>query len=422
MKKKTTPKAVESAAPEVESKLATAVAESLGAEPTTTTAPAVQEQALPIALTIHRPVEFAAAVKRVFFNTGGSSLPILNRTILVSTSDDKTVLLRSTDLDNEVALSLDGTLVTVDQEGEAVLSAPSLATACGNGNAGGPATLTGDKLTGQGGEVLLPSCPSLEFPEPLLRDPMIGILAVQAGVFHDAMKRVEFCSSFDPTRLPIRSVLLEYKHSPNTLRLIATDGRRLAYLELPNVLGMGVDHDVLISNAAVPKLMALIKTEPGSILISKREDGRFGSFSAGDWIFATRLVEAVYPNYRQVIPTFKGGGVLTANAKAWLGAAQQIASLLKTSDKTKHSITIDAKGNEMKLSTTVEGNNTVLTVPCTVERRASIRISFAPSYLVEGLKAVGDRTVAFRFEDNLRPGLFSDGTGWHYVLMPMRLS
>ena len=97
-------------------------------------------------------------------------------------------------------------------------------------------------------------------------------------------------------------VYLEVHGDTGKLRMVATDGHRLALVdrEIPGDL-RGIANGVIIPRKGLTELKRLLD-EPDAGEIEIGFEGSSGLARRGDVTLVMRLIEGEFPNYRQVIP------------------------------------------------------------------------------------------------------------------------
>src|SRR5688500_19266948 len=83
------------------------------------------------------------------------------------------------------------------------------------------------------------------------------------------------------------------------MAMVATNGHRLARMEIPVEASSGPSHDLIIPPKALEQIRRLFPAEEE--LEIARGDNHLGFRSPFTSVF-TRLIEGPYPNYEQVIP------------------------------------------------------------------------------------------------------------------------
>jgi len=147
-------------------------------------------------------------------------------------------------------------------------------------------------LAGSAGEEY-PTLPSAT-PEKSVR--------LQAAVLSSMIERTMYAASADETRYNLNGVFLEVLQEDQKLRMVATDGHRLAYADR----SIGDEFERMASGVIVPrKGMGELKRLVDEDEADEVELG----FSGNSAVVTTpsvklvmRLIEGEFPNYRQVLP------------------------------------------------------------------------------------------------------------------------
>jgi DNA polymerase-3 subunit beta len=229
----------------------------------------------------------------------------------------------------------------------------------------------------------------------------------------DGLKKTAYAISTDETRYVLNGIYTSFREGKMTL--VATDGRRLAMVE--NDLDFPASHetDVIVPTKAVQELMRLLGDE-GEVLV-RLSDSQI-SFSIGDHLLITKLIEGNYPNYRQVIPGDSTERVELPR-EAMFETVRRVSLL--SSDKS----------NSVKL---VFGENRIEVTansPDVGEARETIEVSytgrpmqiaFNPEFLKAPLQNLDSPTVYLDLIDEMSPGVVRIDGSFLYVIMPMRVT
>lgn len=114
---------------------------------------------------------------------------------------------------------------------------------------------------------------------------------------HDALSHVLYAVSVDETRINLNGVLFDPAEE-GTMRVVSTDGHRLACIKIPGV----IDKQVIIPTEACKVLLKLIK---GAEEIGiKMGDGQM-NVCLENGVIDFRTIARNYPEYRKIFPTGK---------------------------------------------------------------------------------------------------------------------
>jgi DNA polymerase-3 subunit beta len=128
------------------------------------------------------------------------------------------------------------------------------------------------------------------------------LTTVPALVLAEMIERTIYAASTDETRYNLNGVYFEYLNERQKLRMVATDGHRLAYVD--RNLGTpfeGLEEGVIIPRKGLLELKRLVDEEDADELQIGFE-GNNGLVQKHGVTLVMRLIEGEFPNYRQVIP------------------------------------------------------------------------------------------------------------------------
>jgi DNA polymerase-3 subunit beta len=128
------------------------------------------------------------------------------------------------------------------------------------------------------------------------------ITTVQALVLAQMIERTIYAASADETRYNLNGVYFERLPETGVLRMVATDGHRLAYVDRDlGVPSEGLEQGVIIPRKALIELKRLLDEEDADE-VEIGFEGNNGLVRKQGVTLVMRLIEGEFPNYRQVIP------------------------------------------------------------------------------------------------------------------------
>ncbi len=122
-------------------------------------------------------------------------------------------------------------------------------------------------------------------------------MAHQVGGLAEADPHTPFAVSTEESRPILNGVMWELR--PDHMRMVATNGHRLAKMDQPLAAGAAASSDLIVPPKALEQVRRLYPAEED--LEIARGDNHLGFRSPVTSVF-TRLIEGPYPNYEQVIP------------------------------------------------------------------------------------------------------------------------
>ena len=243
-------------------------------------------------------------------------------------------------------------------------------------------------------------------------------VVVQAAVLAEMIERTLYAASTDETRYNLNGVYLEKLEEPGRLRMVATDGHRLAYVDRSFGSDLeGLDAGVIIPRKGLWELKRLVD-ESDADEVELGFEGSNGLAKKGDVTLVMRLIEGEFPNYRQVVPS-EARVHLTLPREILVHALRRVAIL---SAERSRAVKLELGAGQLSLSS----NN-----PDLGDAREELdvdfddeplSIAFNARYLMDALVASTSKEIQLTFKDPLSPALIrpTDDADSLAVVMPMR--
>jgi len=254
--------------------------------------------------------------------------------------------------------------------------------------------------------------PEEEFPA-LARFENPKVFTIGQKELRDGLKKTSYAISTDETRYVLNGILCSFKE--NKLTLVATDGRRLALVDLELEFPRSQEVDIIVPTKAVAELQRLLHDE-GDVKLSIGENQI--SFELNSTLLVSKLIEGNYPNYRQVIPA-ETKERITLERETLLNAVRRVALL--ASEKSNSVKLIFSKSNIDIVATTPEVGEAKESLAVMYKGR-EFSIAFNPEFLMAPLRNLPNDEIYFDLIDEMSPGIIKIPGPFLYVLMPMRLS
>jgi len=254
--------------------------------------------------------------------------------------------------------------------------------------------------------------PEEEFP-PLPKFENAKVVTMRQKDLYDGLRKTAYAISTDETRYVLNGVLFSFKE--NKLTLVATDGRRLAMLDIELEFPRSHEGEIIVPTKAVTELQRLLKDD-GEVKISVGS-GQI-AFDLNNTLLVSKLIEGNYPNYKQVIPS-EAKERVTLERETFLNSLRRVSLL--ASDKS-NSIKLNFSKNNIEITAnTPEVGEARESLPVAYKGR-DFSIAFNPEFLMAPLRNLTEDEVFFDLIDEMSPGVLKIHTPFLYVLMPMRVS
>jgi DNA polymerase-3 subunit beta len=253
-----------------------------------------------------------------------------------------------------------------------------------------------------------PSFPIIQFGESW---------RIRSGDLQKLIAHTAFASSTEESRPILNGVLWELR--TDYMRMVATNGHRLAKMEIP-ISAAGIpSSDLIIPPKALEQIRRLFPAEEE--LEVARGENHLGFRSPFTAVY-TRLIEGPYPNYEQVIPKDNDRFAL-ADRNALVQALKRMSVI--ASDQT-HRIRMSFNTGMLKFSVqTPDLGEAQDELPINFEGD-SLDIGFNATYLLEILRNLPTDEVKLTFKAperaaTVEPVGWDDPAKYMCLIMPLRL-
>ncbi|MDQ3698124.1 MAG: DNA polymerase III subunit beta [Gemmatimonadota bacterium] len=344
-----------------------------------------------------------------------TTLPVLSN-ILIETTE-RGIRLAGTDLDIAVSTEV---VADVDTEGAITVPAKKLSEIAREL----PAAPV--KISASGEQRVTLECsrsrfkllgiPRDEFPTfPVVK--FTESWRVRSGDLQRLISHTAFAASTEESRPILNGVLWELR--PERMRMVATNGHRLAKMELPIASAGAPSGDLIVPPKALEQIRRLFPAEEE--LEIARGDNHLGFRSPFTQVF-TRLIEGPYPNYEQVIPK-DNDRVALADKNALTQALRRMSVI--ASDQT-HRIRLSFNSGMVKLAVqTPDLGEAQDEVPISYEGD-QLDIGFNAHYLLEIMRFMPTDDVRLTFKAperaaTVEPEGWKEQATFMCLVMPLKL-
>ncbi len=266
------------------------------------------------------------------------------------------------------------------------------------------------------GRFSFPTTPAEEFPElPPFRED--NARKISGESLREMVTRTTFAAHRERHRYALNGALLVVK--PDTIRMVATDGRRLALVEKKAQNPEDTDIEVIVPTKALEELVKVLGDDEDAeadvlISLAGEEENQLVAKTPRA-VVATRLVEGHFPPYESVIPKDHDKKA-EVDPGRFLAAVQRAAVM--TTDEYS-SVTVHFAAERLEVTAAAPDAGEAAVSMEAAYGGPELEISFNPAFLVDFLRVVEEERVRVEFRDPTSPVLFRGGKGFLYVLMPV---
>lgn len=244
-------------------------------------------------------------------------------------------------------------------------------------------------------------------------------VSIPSEALSSMIERTMYAASLDETRYNLNGVYLEVHADTGKLRMVATDGHRLALVdrEVPGDIA-GLANGVIIPRKGLAELKRLLD-EDDVEEVEIGFEGNSGLARKGDVTLVMRLIEGEFPNYQQVIPS-------ELSVRLVIPADQLIQALRRVvllSSERSRAVKLELAEGKLVVSS----NNPDLgdaSDELDIEFSGDpVAVGFNARYLLDALGALHAKEVRLGLQNDLSPAQLvpTNDEDTLAVVMPMRL-
>jgi len=257
-----------------------------------------------------------------------------------------------------------------------------------------------------------------EFPEMEKADAKGARLSVRvsAEVLGEMLEYTAFAISSDETRVSLNGILIEGT-GDGELRLVATDGHRLAMIARP-VEGAQQGPGAILPRKAVVQLRKILEAEGDDIELIIGDGVAY--VTRGSVEMSMRLIEGEFPDYNQVVPK-KSTKIAVVDAAALLASLRRVSTV--SSERTKGVKVELEKGTLRLLTVNPDVGEGIEEIDIDYDG-GSVHVGFNAVYLMDLLSVIGPGgKIEIGLNDEVSPGVMrlADESDYCYIVMPLRL-
>ena len=341
------------------------------------------------------------------------TLPILGNVLIKSSSG--TLSLTATDLEIEMVSAVE---VDSPEDFQITLPARKLLDICKALADGSDIefSIEENKVTLNSGRsrFSLASLPGKDFPG---LDDIVEqhSFTIKQGELKALLEKTSFAMAQQDVRYYLNGILMEI--SADLVKMVATDGHRLALSELKTDISISDEKQIIIPRKAVLELARLTESSdsPAKIILSQNHI----RVEAGALVFTSKLIDGKFPDYNRVIPV-DGNKILKVNRESLKRSMNRIAIL--SNEKYRGIRLTLAPGNLAIQANNPDQEEAEEELSVDYDE-AEIEIGFNVTYLIDVLNVLHSEDVDIKLKDANSSCIISDSEDPSslYVVMPMRL-
>ena len=264
----------------------------------------------------------------------------------------------------------------------------------------------------------LQSLPAADFPDLALGD-VTQEFEISAGDLKRLIDKTRFAISTEETRYYLNGIYLHVAETDGQkmLRAVATDGHRLAQVELPMPAGADDMPGIIVPRKTVHELHRLIETSGSNLKVGVSPTKV--RFEIGTVTLTSKLIDGTFPDYARVIPQGNDKEMKVSNAE-FISAVDRVSTI---ASERGRAVKLNITADRLELSVNnPEGGSASEQISVSYDAD-DLEIGFNARYLLDIAGQLEGEDARFMLADPGSPTMVRDTEDQSalYVLMPMRV-
>lgn len=231
--------------------------------------------------------------------------------------------------------------------------------------------------------------------------------------------KTRFAISTEETRYYLNGIYIHVveKEGVPLLRAAATDGHRLARIEIALPDGARNMEGVIIPRKTVTELRKLLEEGDGDVQVSLSANKI--CFTYNNIRLLSKLIDGNFPDYEKVVPA-ANDKIMEVDAAIFSKAVDRVSTI--ASEKSR-GIRFTLDYGKLVLQVAAEGNGTAREELAVNYEGESLELGFNFRYLLDVMGVLDGEVAQFWLADGVAPAVVRDigNQGALYVIMPMRV-
>lgn len=348
-----------------------------------------------------------------------NTIPILSNVLL--RAEENGLRLKATDLDIEVTETIPAEVI---QAGSTTVPAHVIYEVVRKLPDGAQVSLEMAGDTGQmqlrsgRSRFMLQALPESDFPDLAAGDLSHRFLLPPADLKR-LIEKTQFAISTEETRYYLNGIYFHTIESDGALvlRAVATDGHRLARIELPAPSGSEGMAGIIIPRKAVSEIQKLLEDSDENVSVELSTAKIRLTF--GGVVLTSKLIDGTFPDYQRVIPAGNDKD-LVVDREEFKRVVDRVSTI--SSDRGR-AVKLSLSEGKVTFSVNNPDSGSATEEIEAEYDAAPIDIGFNAKYLLDIASQLEGDTALFKLADAGSPTLVQDRAGSPalYVLMPMRV-
>jgi DNA polymerase-3 subunit beta len=245
--------------------------------------------------------------------------------------------------------------------------------------------------------------------------------SLPSGEMRSLIDRTRFAISTEETRYYLNGIYLHSTKSNEVpvMRAVATDGHRLARVEMTAPEGAAGIPGIIVPRKTVLELRKLVEEGEAEAEVQIALGDTKIRCAIGEAALTSKLIDGTFPDYDRVIPA-NNDKLLEVECKSFAEAVDRVSTI---STERSRAVKLAIEKGGLVVSATSPENGTAVEELEVRYQSTPLEIGFNSRYLLDITDQIAGEYVQFQMSDAGSPTIVRDSADGSalYVLMPMRV-
>ncbi|MDK4679288.1 DNA polymerase III subunit beta [Kingella negevensis] len=260
----------------------------------------------------------------------------------------------------------------------------------------------------------LQTLPAEDFPTMSVGEKTQAAFSLTQEAFKNMISQVQYSMAVQDIRYYLNGLLMQVEG--NQLRLVATDGHRLAFsateinADLPKT-------EVILPRKTVLELNKLLNQSKENISVELLDNQV--RFQCNDTVIVSKVIDGKFPDYNRVIP-MDNDKIFMISRTALLSALERSAIL---ANEKFRGVRLQLSAGSLKVSCSNNEQEEATEELEIAYQGEELEVGFNIQFLMDVLRSINCEDMQLAFGDASRSTLFTipNEANFKYIVMPMRI-
>jgi len=259
--------------------------------------------------------------------------------------------------------------------------------------------------------------PASEYPS-IPKTELTSQFKIKSKELKNAIKKVVFAASISSTRPVLSGVFLNILG--NELKLVATDSYRLSEKKIQLENKIEEEIKSIVPAKTIHELLRLIELEEEVEEIEIINSSNQILFKIGNILLTSRLIEGVYPDYKQIIPK-ETKTTIELDSDEFILTLKRI-NLFAKENNNNIALNINKTG-ELKIKTSITQIGREESILQTKIEGEENKIALNSQYLLDILNNLSEKEILLQVNEKINPIIIKTKTEKEFlhIIMPLKI-